>query len=241
VPYVSEQPQVYGLRGAPSPLVQVRPGVSLQASDLPASVQTVAEVPACAEKLAAFGLDAIDRVLLSGDGTVTHVLEAAVGERIETRTLRQSGPAPLSVLEDHTGVWWLPRTSLIDPSLGEELIVRRVVLRGAASKTPYVLAESLAAPDRLGPGVAGKLARAGASIGRELRSARSETRREVLEVGRMRAGEAADLLSTKPDTRLAWRTYRILQMQRVVFVITEMIVPGRISEHANAGTPARGG
>jgi chorismate-pyruvate lyase len=183
------------------------------------------------------GLDPLDRILLTGDGTVTTLLESCLGEQIVTKTTWQSGPAALAKLGTHTGVWWHPDAALLQLAPDEEIIARRATLRGASSGTAFVLAESVLVPDRLPSEVAIALRRDGSSIGRLLNSTATETRREVLDIGRLRAGEASDHLATNPGTSLAWRTYGIAVGGRRALLISEFIVPGRLSSVAVRPSP----
>jgi chorismate-pyruvate lyase len=202
-------------------------------------------------------VDPFDRMLLTTDGTVTSQLEALTGEPIVTRTTRQAGPATLDLLLAVTGPWWRADTGLVELAPTEQLIARRVTLRGGRSGTPYVLADSLVVPDRL-PGVnAERLRLEGASLGRLLAVSELETRREVLRITTERAGAASGHLCTEPSTTLACRTYRIMVRQRAAAVVTEWLVPGRLataalrghqragrvdpSEQVRADPPRRGG
>jgi chorismate-pyruvate lyase len=178
-----------------------------------------------------------DRMLLTADGTVTTLLEACTGEAIVTRTTRQAGPATLDRMLAVTGRWWHPDTQLLELAPSERLIARRVTLRGARSGVAYVLAESLVVPDRLPGVIADRLLRAGASLGRLLAARQLETRRAVLDVVSVRAGEASDYLGVRPSATLARRTYTIVVGQRTVAVVTEWLFPGRLV----AAARARGG
>lgn len=174
------------------------------------------------------GLDPLDRMLLATDGTVTTLLEACTGEPICTATVRMAGPATIDELLSLTGPWWHPDAALLGLERHEPVIVRRAVLRGARTGRPYLLAESLVAPSRLPSPMADGLARPGASIGRLLKSSGAETRRELLDVGRMRASEATEYLETGPAAEIAWRTYRIEMGGSPVVLLAEMIPPGRL-------------
>ena len=174
-------------------------------------------------------IDPVDRMLLTADGTVTTLLEACTGEPIVTRTTRQAGPATLGRLQAATGRWWQPDARLLGLATAERLIARRVTLRGACSGVAYVLAESLVAPDRLPGVIADRLLRAGASLGRLLAARQLETRRAVLDIVAVRAGEAGDDLGVAPNETLARRTYTIVIGQRTVAAVTEWLAPGRLA------------
>jgi chorismate-pyruvate lyase len=176
--------------------------------------------------------DPFDRMLLTADGTVTSLIEACTGEPITTRTTRQAGPATLDRLLTITGGWWHPDAGLVELAPVEQLIARRAILCGVRSGTTYVLAESLVVPNRL-PGVdAERLGSEGTSLGRLLATGRLETRREVLQITAVRAGEAADHLDVGPSATLACRTYRIVVGQQAAAVVTEWLPPGRLAAAA---------
>jgi chorismate-pyruvate lyase len=175
------------------------------------------------------GCDVFDRMLLTTDGTVTTLLEVCTGEPIVTRTTRQSGPAPLDRLRELVGPWWSPDETLLDLMAHERLVVRRVVLEGERSGLAYVLAESICVCDRLPPGTAEGL-RPGASIGRLLARDGVRTRRDILDVGTIRAGEDSEALHVAANAKLAWRTYLIDVEAQPAVLITETLSPGRIAQ-----------
>jgi chorismate-pyruvate lyase len=177
-------------------------------------------------------VDPFDRMLLAADGTVTTLLEACTGEPVATRTTRQAGPAALDLLLAATGPWWHPDASLLELAPAERVIARRAILAGARSGVPYVLAESLLVPGRLPGGCAERLMRAGASLGRLLLADALETRREVLRIDAVRAGEAADALDVAPGETLARRTYRIVIRGRAAAAVTEWLPAGRLAATA---------
>jgi chorismate-pyruvate lyase len=174
-------------------------------------------------------LDPVDRMLLTADGTVTTLLEACTDEPIRTATVRVAGPTTVEDLSRLTGAWWHPDASLLGLERAEPVIVPRAVLRGARTGRPYLLAESLVVPGRLPGGMADALAQRGASIGRLLHASGAETRRELLQVGHMRAGEATEYLETDPSATIAWRTYRIETGGRPIVLMAEMIPVGRLA------------
>ena len=186
------------------------------------------------EREAVADLDPFDRMLLSADGTVTALLEACTGEPIATRTTRQTGPATLDALLAATGRWWHPDPTLLELAPAERLIARRALLLGIRSEIPYVLAESLVAPNRLPARLAERLTLEGTSIGRLLTGWSVETRRELLEITAIRAGEVSDHLGVEPGATLARRTYRIVIRQRTAVVVTEWLAPGRLASAAVA-------
>jgi chorismate-pyruvate lyase len=183
------------------------------------------------------GVDPIDRMVLTADGTVTTLLEACTGEPIVTDALRCSGAATLDRLHRTSSGWWQANTDLLALSPTERLTARRVSLRGARRGTAYVAAESLVVPDRLPDLVAHRLARPGSSLGRVLVAGRLETRREIVEIAAAPAGPVWAALDVRPDATLLRRTYTIEIGGHAVALVTEWLVPGRLA--SASCTPAR--
>jgi chorismate-pyruvate lyase len=171
-------------------------------------------------------------MLLTADGTVTTLLEACTGEPIGTRTTRQAGPATLDLLLAATGAWWHPNSGLLELARAERVIARRAILAGARSRVAYVLAESLVVPGRLPGACAERLMRGGASLGRLLLADALETRRELLQIIGVRAGEASDALGVAASATVARRTYRIVIRGRAVAAVTEWLPTGRLAATA---------
>ena len=132
-----------------------------------------------------------------------------------------------------------PIPTLLELAPAERLIARRALLLGTRSEIPYVLAESLVAPDRLPTPLAERLTLEGTSIGRLLTGWSLETRRELLEITAIRAGEVSDHLGVGPGETLARRTYRIVIRQRTAVVVTEWLAPGRLAAAAVAHAISR--
>ena len=208
-------------------------------SSIAAIMDSVVDRIAPAAVSASPDLDPFDRMLLTADGTVTTLLEASTGEQIVTRATRQAGPASIDRLLTATGRWWHPDDGLLDLAPTDQLIVRRVSLRGASSGVAFVLAESLVVPDRLPSALAERLHRDGASLGRLLAADQVEARRDLLHVDAVQAGEACEYLAVRPDARLWRRTYTIVTGRRTVAAVTEWLVPGRLAAQSRL-TVARG-
>jgi chorismate-pyruvate lyase len=71
--------------------------------------------------------------------------------------------------------------------------------------------------------------RAGASLGRLLLADALETRREVLQITGVRAGEASDALGVASSATVARRTYRIVIRGRAAAAVTEWLPTGRLA------------
>ena len=135
------------------------------------------------------------RVLLTTDGTVTHLLEAYFQESVAARPHRQT-IEPLAHAEPELGV-----------ERGGEVLTRGVTLCGKDSATVYARADSLVLLEALPSALAEGLRRGRLGIGELLRDERLESYREITAMGR---GEGH-----------YWRRYRIFIGGRPAMLITE--------------------
>jgi chorismate-pyruvate lyase len=174
-------------------------------------------------------LDPVDRMLLTADGPVTTTLADCTGEPIVARRVRQAGPARLGTLVAAAGAWWHADEDLLGIAPPERVIARRVVLCGARSRIPYVLADALVVADRLPAMIADRLLLADASLDRLLVAARVDTRRELVDVVSVRADDSADHLDTARRARLVRRASAIVIGDRTVAAMTDWLVPGRLT------------
>jgi chorismate-pyruvate lyase len=154
-------------------------------------------------------LSGLGRVLPVIGGTVTEVLEQHLGEplcatRLAQRTTVCAQPLPGLAL-----------------AVGESVLERRVLLRGASSSAPVLYAKSLIALDRLDPWVRQGLLATDQPIGRLLRDNRVEIFRELLSCEHARARQAAVLFGVPQETSLLRRTYRMLNRGKPIMLITE--------------------
>lgn len=169
--------------------------------------------------------DPLARLLLTTDGTVSHVVEAFTGEPVAVVLLSQ-------VLE---------RCGRCVPELDlgpHDTVVRRsALLRGASSSAIYLHADSLIAVDALPSAVRDGLMTAERPIGRLLRESRLETFREILASGREPAADRAVHFGVEPCRMLHARTYRIFWRQRPVMRVTERF-PASSNDPHTAASPA---
>ena len=124
-------------------------------------------------------LSTLQRVLLLTDGSVTILLEAAAGERVDVRTNAQEVVPADAVQAERLAC-----------AVGDPVNRRAVHLVGARTGRVLVHAVSFTPLDRLAPGARDDLLAADIPIGRILMQHRMETRRELLEVGVAPAGAA---------------------------------------------------
>lgn len=151
----------------------------------------------------------LQRMLLTTDGSVGRILENYAGEAIEAVKLEQFLSAGGEVCHP------------LELAAEDERLTRRVLLRGSQSGRSLLYADTLVALDRLHPLVRSGLLSTSEPIGRLLTTARTETFRDILSAGRVRAGVIGAHFAIDDDDELFVRTYRIVCGGRPVMLITE--------------------
>jgi chorismate-pyruvate lyase len=155
------------------------------------------------------------RMLLVTDGTVTKSIEAFFWEPVEVYVLTHSyRPSENEYPE-------------INVKVGDFVVMRRVVLRGATTRTPYAFAESVIGGDCINPEIRGKLIKERKRIGEVLRDSRRETFREVFRIERSKAGEWATRLEINRDDFVVAREYKIYCDHRPTIQIKEIFAESR--------------
>ncbi len=154
-------------------------------------------------------LTRFQRMLMGADGTVTHILEAYADEPIEVLKLHQ-GVDGSNLADAH-----------LELSADDEVLRRRVVLRGHRSRRPLLYAEATVALARVDAAFLDGLVGTEKPIGVLLAEHRTETFREVLTVDREPAGLRGTHFGIDPTAELLSRTYRILSRGRPAILITE--------------------
>jgi chorismate-pyruvate lyase len=152
-------------------------------------------------------LPAIQRLLLTTDGTMTTALAACHGEKVGVRLLGQeivtlAGP-----------------DAALELGAGGKVLARRVLLFGQRSGTPFLYGCSRVALHRLDREVRAELLAGDAPIGLVLRSHRLETFRAPLDVG-VRPGEG-EIATHLGSGLLCFKTYAIIARGRPVMVVHE--------------------
>lgn len=154
-------------------------------------------------------LEALQRILLSTDGTVVQILEAFFRDPIRLASHVQF-LAPIS-----------PTDVDLEPT-GEETVLRRkVLLQGTRTGRNYISADTTIVVDRLEPPLREDLLSTSEPIGRLLRAHRTETFREMLHMGRRRAESLAGEFGVDADDELLFRIYRILAGGRPIMLLAE--------------------
>ena len=158
-------------------------------------------------------LTRFQRILLGTDGTLTHILETYADEPIDVVKLRQ--------VFDTSG----EGDAALDLSEPKKVLRRRVVLRGRRSSRTFLYAEAVVVLERVEPTFLDGLVNTDRPIGVLLGENRTETFREILEVGRDPAGPVGDHFGIPGDALLVSRTYRIVARGQPIMLITEKFPP----------------
>jgi chorismate-pyruvate lyase len=154
-------------------------------------------------------LSLVQRILLVTDGTVTRILEACSGEKVEPVKLSQSL------------VPWSSADTALDAAEGDVVLSRRILLRGAQSARNFLYAESLIVPCRLHPRLRHGLDHSDEPIGRLLWENRVETLRELVRWDLEPAGSCAAYFQIDPGEPVVSRTYRVVSQRQAIMLITE--------------------
>lgn len=154
-------------------------------------------------------LSTFQRMLLMTDGTVTKMLEAYTGEKIQVIKLSQavrSSNQPLASLE------------MVEPY---SFLDRKILLRGRSSQRNLLYAESIIALDRLNHSVRNRLLQDEVPIGQLLLEYQAETFRKIMSFSKEPVGALADYFQVHPSLGMISRTYQIVMGQQPVMQITE--------------------
>lgn len=189
------------------------------------------------------GMGRVEQLVLRGDGLTTTSLEILTGDRI---TVVVDGHWRLTVPDDGAGqsstssMHFDPDSPDIEDylalglieleaSAGDALLIRDVLLVGAAGRRVHGSAEVVALLDRLSQPVAEALATTDQPIGRLLRDNGVQVTRELRRWGHLPAGRQAarlgdDLIST---SRVPARTYlmRLTSTGKPLALLTERFAP----------------
>ena len=149
------------------------------------------------------------QVLVKTNGTVTHILEAYVGETIRIVKLSQGY------------VRWDGADGRLDLEPGHPVLQRTVLLQGTDTGRNYLYADSIMIPDRLDQHVVDGLLNSDTPVGTLLVESRVETFREILTVGTEPADSCCPYFGIAPDDEMICRTYQVLASKRPIMLITE--------------------
>ena len=154
-------------------------------------------------------LSALQRTLLTTDGTVVQLLEAWFDD-----------PIGLAGHEQFTTPVGSTDGDLL-PGGDEEILRRRVLLRGQRTGRNYIYADTAIVLGRLAPKLREDLLQTSTPIGRLLQLHRIETLREVLRIGRRPAAALAGEFGIDGADELIFRVYRIVTNARPIMLVAE--------------------
>lgn len=167
-----------------------------------------------------YDLGMVLRILMSTDGTVTHIVEAYAGE-------------PVYLVKLFHGFVTDPADrAKVGLDAGERALRRKILLRGTDSHVTFVYADSVVMLDRLPPGVADGLLSSETPIGKLLYACQAETFREITAMWEEHDEHIAALFDVDADATLVSRTYKIVMEGRPFAWITE-----KFPKSAFAGPP----
>ena len=166
-------------------------------------------------------IEPLQRILLTTDGTLTEILEAAFLEDIQLiKVSQQLIPASLY-------------TRFLSDSQ-EPILRRNILLHGATSHRNYVYAESLIAIHRLGPEFREQLVNSNIPLGRLWLEHKLETFKQIQHVRCQDANKLSHYFDCADGTRLLVRTYHVFSAAEPLIAITEYF-PASYKSSAAAG------
>lgn len=155
--------------------------------------------------------DAVARMLLSADGTLTDLLEAFYQEELRVVLLRQiAAPAEEEV----------PLLELAPP---EPVLKRRIVIKGQRSNATYLYANTCLAVDRLDSQVRRGVLSTDAALGRLWKRYGTESFKEILDARIEPASSFASYFSVSEDVPLIVRQCRVSSGGNPVALLTEYV------------------
>jgi len=154
-------------------------------------------------------LSTFQRILLTTDGTVTHMLEAYLFEQIHVAKLSEK---LVSLTQD------IPSMEL---KKGTEIIARKILLRGSISRKNFIYAESIIVPERLDEKFRNELLKTKSPIGKIWLEQRVETFKEILDSGKEPANDLSNYFDIEPEENMLFRTYNVLHNRKSIMMITE--------------------
>ncbi len=154
-------------------------------------------------------LSIFQRILLTTNGTLTEILEAYLFEQIQMVKLSESLiAAPKDI-------------KALDLIQGNQVIDRRILLRGKISRKNFVYAESLLVPDRLDPQFKQELLTSKTPLGRLWLEYKLETFKEIIDSAKEPARGLGVHFQIAPEDQLLSRTYRVFSKGIPIMTITE--------------------
>lgn len=163
-------------------------------------------------------LQLLQRVLLISDGTLTDIVETAFLEPIRLVKLKlEVAPAAQAI-------------DALELPVGEPVMHREILLQGQQSGENYVYAQSSIALNALPDKFREELVNTDIPLGRLWVQHRLETRKEILKVWHIPAGEwPSSHFSKLMDSGLLARSYRVFCGGRPIMLISEYFPAGDLT------------
>ena len=154
-------------------------------------------------------LSTFQRILLTTDGTLTHILEAYLYEQIQVVKLSEK----LTALTQDVKVMNL--------SKGTEVIARKILLRGRISRRNFLYAESILVPERLDEKFRDELLKTKTPIGKIWFEHRVETFKEIIDSGKENGNILSRYFGVEPESQFFFRSYCVYSHHQPTMMITE--------------------
>ena len=154
-------------------------------------------------------LSTFQRILLTTDGTLTHILEAYLYEPIQVVKLSEQLTTLTQDLQP------------MNLSKGTEVIARKILLRGRISRRNFLYAESILVPQRLEKKFRDELLKTKTPIGKIWIEHRVETFKEIIDSGKENSNLLSNYFGVETGTDFFFRTYRVYSNSEPTMMITE--------------------
>jgi chorismate-pyruvate lyase len=154
-------------------------------------------------------LSALQRILLTTDGTLTDILEACFLEEMQVVKLSEE---LVSLTQD------IPSMQL---NKGTEVISKRILLRGRISRKNFIYAESIIVPERLDEKFRDELLQTKTPLSKFWLEQRTETFKEILDSGKEPANGLSMYFNLEPEENMLFRTYNVFSNRQSIMMITE--------------------
>ena len=154
-------------------------------------------------------LSTFQRILLTTDGTLTHILEAYLYEQVQVVKLSEKSTTLTQDLKS------------MDLSKGTEVIARKILLRGKISRRNFLYAESILVPERLETKFRDELLTTKTPIGKIWFENRVETFKEIIDSGKEKNNFLANYFGLETNHSFFFRTYCVYSHDRATMMITE--------------------
>jgi chorismate-pyruvate lyase len=154
-------------------------------------------------------LSALQRILLTTDGTLTDILEACFLEEMQVVKLSEE---LVSLTQD------IPSMQL---NKGTEVISKKILLRGRISRKNFIYAESIIVPERLDEKFRDELLQTKTPLSKFWLEQRTETFKEILDSGKEPANGLSIYFNLESEENMLFRTYNVFSNRQSIMMITE--------------------